>query len=213
MEYCEQIEYKGKMINIYHDELTESPRDTGFHIFAKMICFHRRYKLGDAHQYKEPTDLLYALASNKVWYDLEYKGMDELMRIVEKYYYILPLYLYDHSGITMRTSPFSCQWDSGQVGWIYIDKRDAAKEYGIKKIRPSHREKIFQLMEAEVQEYDCFLRGAVYGYSIDYAEGDACGGFIGDDHEQSGLMESAREFIDHVERREKMKILDIEAPQ
>ena len=41
---------------------------------------------------------------------------------------ILPLYLYDHSGISMKTTPFSCQWDSGQVGWIYVEKKKCLQE-------------------------------------------------------------------------------------
>ena len=28
---------------------------------------------------------------------------------------VQPLYLYDHGGITMNTTGFSCSWDSGQV--------------------------------------------------------------------------------------------------
>ena len=45
-------------------------------------------------------------------------------------YVILPLYLYDHSGITMSTGPFSCPWDSGQVGWIYASKKTFIDETG-----------------------------------------------------------------------------------
>jgi hypothetical protein len=36
---------------------------------------------------------------------------------------IKDLYLYDHSGITISTSPFSCGWDSGQVGFIYLTRQ------------------------------------------------------------------------------------------
>ena len=41
----------------------------------------------------------------------------ELFSLVEQMdgMVILPLYLYDHSGITMNTCGFSCPWDSGQV--------------------------------------------------------------------------------------------------
>jgi len=47
---------------------------------------------------------------------------EELMTIIEEKHVILPLYLYDHGGITMNTGGFSCRWDSGQVGWIYASK-------------------------------------------------------------------------------------------
>jgi len=70
---------------------------------------------------------------------------------------ILPLYLYDHSGITMRTSPFSCQWDSGQVGFIYCTK-ERCDELG------ADFSKAEDCLRAEVEEYDQYLTGDVYGY-------------------------------------------------
>ncbi len=56
----------------------------------------------------------------------------EFLSIVEALgkYVILPLYLYDHSGITMSTGAFSCRWDSGQVGWIYAEKKKFIEETG-----------------------------------------------------------------------------------
>ncbi len=62
------------------------------------------------------------------WQDI--MDNEDMMDIVEKYYVILPLYLYDHSGITMNTSGFHCNWDSGQVGWIYASKKTFIDETG-----------------------------------------------------------------------------------
>ena len=53
--------------------------------------------------------------------DIEVNELYYLVRATDQYV-ILPLYLYDHSGITISTRPFSCPWDSGQVGWIYASK-------------------------------------------------------------------------------------------
>lgn len=36
---------------------------------------------------------------------------------------LMPLYLYDHSGITISTSEFCDPWDSGQIGFIYTNPR------------------------------------------------------------------------------------------
>ena len=33
---------------------------------------------------------------------------------------IRPIFMYDHSGIVLNTSAFSCPWDSGWLGWTYI---------------------------------------------------------------------------------------------
>jgi hypothetical protein len=53
-----------------------------------------------------------------------------LQKIIDKHYVILPLYVYEHSGVTMRTYPFGCRWDSGQAGYIYALKSKFLKETG-----------------------------------------------------------------------------------
>jgi hypothetical protein len=89
--------YKGYTIEIYQDDCGESPRE--WDNLGEMICFHKRYDLGDRHSYT-------------VHQANELAGKREMI--------VVPLYLYDHSGITMSTSPFSCPWDSGQVGYIWV---------------------------------------------------------------------------------------------
>lgn len=112
--------------------------------FGKMVCFHRRYHLGDHHNYIDKDDFLRDLYLKTVGDDergahryeraldlMNYKikapfgspayerEVDErLMKVISQKFLMLPLYLYDHSGITMNTTGFSCPWDSGQVGWI-----------------------------------------------------------------------------------------------
>ena len=106
----------------------------------------------------------------------------ELFSLVEQMegMVILPLYLYDHSGITMNTTGFSCPWDSGQVGWIYADKRRIEAEYG--KVTPETMEKARQVLEGEVKSYDYFLTGQCYGFQLfrEDVEVDSCWGFLGE---------------------------------
>lgn len=109
-------------------------------------------------------------------------GVQELLRIVEQIdgMVILPLYLYDHSGLTMSTTDFSCPWDSGQVGWIYADREMIEKEYGA--ATPENMEKARQLLQGEVQSYDYYLTGQCYGFQLFKGEDevDSCWGFLGD---------------------------------
>ena len=62
---------------------------------------------------------------------------------------MLPLYLYDHSGITMSISPFSCPWDSGQVGWIYCTPDAISKNFG--SLSKENIEKSISILEVEVK--------------------------------------------------------------
>lgn len=167
----ETIEYKGKKIEIYQDNDPMCPRADSDNL-GTMICFHNSYDLGDAHTYS----LAEAIAMLK-----------------DKTLIALPLYLYDHSGITMNTVGFECRWDSGQVGMIFVTKKAIREEYKWNKITKARVAKIRSYLQAEVEEYDQYLTGDVYGYTTG---DDSCWGFYGHDHEKSGLLEYAQNAID-----------------
>jgi hypothetical protein len=152
---CKQVENDVYILKIVKDEYAENPRidDDGW--LGTMICFHPRYNLGDEHDYSEPNDFILDLLT-QIFEDSHeakkfvervttsfnrdnFKNLSEynkaidnkLLETVKKEFVILPLYLYDHSGITMNTTGFSCPWDSGQVGWIYTSKENAVEMLGI----------------------------------------------------------------------------------
>lgn len=226
-----RIEYRGHNINIYHDDDVESPRD--WDTAGTIACFSVRYALGDKHSYNNSVSgFLCALVEETckkeeiaaALLSMGQVSMDDIDKInTDPYYYmrsvdsaptfylsildrhvvILPIFLYDHSGITIRTSPFSCLWDSGQVGYIYITYEKAKQEYGFETIDQGAVEKIKAYLINEVNIYDQYLTGDVYYYTVEPKENnkmpgctDSCGGFYGHDFEMNGLMESARDCID-----------------
>lgn len=118
--------------------------------------------------------------------------------IVGEHYVILPLYLYDHCGITMSTSAFSCPWDSGQVGYIY------------QRLTPEvTREDLTKYLVSEVEEYDSYLTGDCWMFVLEsqkYQEDeegdeltseweteDSCGGFLG--YSDEDLISEIRSHI------------------
>lgn len=222
----ETTDYKGYQINI-HPDMDPMDPITEFDQLGKMICWHNRYNLGHKHNSSGPDDFFRELAreadpyvEDKIEYwengngwkflsniggtDNAFNEADERIRklidkVINKHYIILPLYLYDHSGITISTGPFSCPWDSGQVGYIYISKEKAKKEYNWKCMNKTRIEKIKSYLESEVKTYDDYLTGNVYGYVISNEEDDhidSCWGFFGDDYKESGLLEMAQNAID-----------------
>lgn len=110
----------------------------------------------------------------------------DLLALAKEHCVILPLYLYDHSGLSMSTGSFigrahHAEWDSGQVGWIYAAKDTILAEYGGEALSPDLIEKAEALLNGEVSYYDAFLRGEAYGFQL-YEHGeevDSCWGFIG----------------------------------
>jgi hypothetical protein len=158
-------------LRIVQDEDPINPR-LDFDNLGKMICFHRRYNLGDEHNidYSDCTG----------WDDLEEHLTKEHDAAI-----ILPLFLYDHSGLTLQTTPFSCPWDSGQIGFIYMDRTTLLNAApGTPKIL-TKATKVWaaRCLLSEVNVYDQYLTGDVWGYVIEDSDGhevESCWGFYGE---------------------------------
>ena len=99
MESIKIVNYKRFDIEYWYDEYSESPRN--WDNVGNMVCFHKNYNLGDKHNFNSPDDLM------------------EFLKDHENEIVYLPIYAYEHGGITISTAPYSCRWDSGQVGVIY----------------------------------------------------------------------------------------------
>jgi hypothetical protein len=140
--------YKGFEIIIEPDEFPQDPRKSGH--ADKMVCFHRRYSFPNEIDYTE-ADIFSS------WDDLREKIAADFPGVN-----ILPIYLYDHSGLYIRTTPFSCPWDSGQIGFIF---GHSPCEY----------------LEFQVDEYHHYQSGDIWAYTI-IRNGevmDTCGGYYG----------------------------------
>ena len=156
-----------------------------------MAYKHRNYKLGE-EQISDPIEWL----EDKMDIPNTFKSTNERLHELEKRFFeeyiALPLYLYDHSGITMATTPFGCRWDSGKVGYIYMTKEKAREEYGYKLITKARREKLLSYLKGEVETFDQYIRGDVYMFKVEDEEGeeiDSCGGFYGQDWENNGIKD------------------------
>ncbi len=176
---------------LVEDDMADNPREADN--IGTMICFHRRYSIGDKHDYDEPRDFLIDkllnIYSNKesTYHNIDIDKLEtlripELVNLLEQSNEIvlMTLYLYDHSGITMSTNPYYCPWDSGQVGWIYADRQAIEAAFGEMSTETVNKAK--EILKSEVKLYDHYLTGEVYGYRLFErdTEIDSCWGFIGD---------------------------------
>jgi hypothetical protein len=167
-----------KTLKVVQDSNGDSPRE--WDNLGTMVCFHNRYDLGDKHSYDAD----------------DYSGWEEMEKAIRKEEgrgtIVLPLYLYDHSGVTMRTSPFNCRWDSGQVGFILTNRKTILSEFGGKIVTKKLREKVSRILEGEVETYTQYLEGEIYGFQIVDEEGeivDSCYGFYGTDFATNGMLD------------------------
>jgi len=185
MDTVDTIAYRDFEIKIYPEELEDSPRD--WDNLGTMTCFHRRYDLGDK------TDL--SSDSFGSW-----KELHDYLKKEEHAAIILPLYLLDHSGITMRVGHGFGDvdpqgWDWGQVGFIWVSREKILQEFSKKRLSKELLEKTETILRSEIETYDQYLGGEVYGYCINELN-DSCWGFYGHNWEENGLLDYARKAID-----------------
>lgn len=107
------------------------------------------------------------------------------------------VYMHQHGGVALSTSPFSCPWDSGVAGeaWIPLkfadESPDPYKTLTFFTAEPNPT----KALASAVKELGAWMNGEVYCYSVKEFEAcdccgnvseeiiDSCTGFIGDDEE------------------------------
>ena len=157
---------------LIYDDNPDSPRN--WDNLGTMVCFHNRYNLGDKHDHT----------------------VESIQELVKRDDIIaLPLYLYDHSGISMRTYSHGIHqaWDCGQVGYILCLKC-IKKEYG--KVTKKTIETAKQVLIGEAETYDQYLRGNVYSCVVEkydkeknHLDYDVVGGYYGYNYAIQALKE------------------------
>ena len=144
---------------IEYDTMPENPRTGIFENLFTLYFSQNRYVSGDER-----------IREGHNQHDFEQSGA----------YLVFPVYAYIHSCVALSINPFSCPWDSGQIGFAVISRADLEKEYGWKRVSPQRWRKLEQYLKNELDEYTAYLNGEVYGYVIETEDGDeleSCWGF------------------------------------
>lgn len=158
-EAHETLQKDGLTLKILQDQNPLHPR-TDWDTIGTMALFHSRYDLGDKNHGLSTSDF-------EGWDQMEEHLYNERDALV-----VLPVFMYDHSGISIRTEPFGCPWDSGQIGFIYVTRERVRSQWECKRISSKLRETVTKCLEGEVQTYDQYLRGDVWGYVVENEAGD-----------------------------------------
>lgn len=166
-------------LEIYRDGDPMNPR-TEWDNISTMVCFHRRYNLGDVRTLKGGKTVV--IPHTNVRYDNSTDGAEAFVEWAKKELkdgnlVIASLELYDHSGITMRVHGWGDEafgygrtgWDSCIVGWCFVTKDRAYAELVIKD-DDDWGEKAKSYIKSEVETYDSYLTNEVYGFRLSRLE-------------------------------------------
>lgn len=168
-------------LRIEQDNDPINPRIDDDGNLAHIICWHNRYQIGDDHNFNSIANLESHLKAERQ------AGND---------YFMTPVYMLDHSGLSLSITPFSNKWDSGVVGFAYVHKKDMVEMGAIQVDCDVWRKKAREIIEEELSIYNQYLEGDVYGYTtLEYSHGrweetDSCWGFFGDDPRENGMLDS-----------------------
>ena len=156
-------------LKIERDDQAENPR-AEWDCFGHFVCWNRSHNIGD-----EDVSAEYRMSKE-----------DFIAELKRDRALIIPVYLFDHSGITVSTSAEQFQaadlhgWDWGQSGFIYCLPEEGRKEFG-----RYWKTKARNLMESEIKTLDQYCTGDVWGYTIEDEDGeyvDCCWDLYGEEY-------------------------------
>jgi len=167
-----------------HDFYAENIEESA----GTFVCWHQRSYLGN----------------------INYPKHDEYLENHTEGSISFPVYIYDHSGISLSTEPFGCPWDSGVVGkWVFtredLEKEmwcESLGEFDLKKAKVEAHEYV----KSMVSTLNDILQGEVWYFALHKQDPncsccgmqppseviDSCGGFIGSEDD---LQESIKSHI------------------
>lgn len=174
-------EYLWYTIEIKIDEYPENPRE--WDNMWTLVTAHRNYS-GDEELPSDCNSIDEAFEMHLEW---EWLTSDEV------YYH--KVWLYEHSWVLISTSPFSCRWDSGTWGFIYVSKKKADEE-----LCPTDKDELekiaLEYLDNEIKTLNKYYIWDIYKYHIEHLD------------EHAGWYESEEEAI-----AEAKSIIDSEDPK
>jgi hypothetical protein len=132
----------GNEVAIVGSDFAENPRQYGDNSTV-IVAFHKRYR------FDNEAGLNHGDFTG--WSEMQQHIVSECDAVIVK-----PLYLYDHSGLSLSTAPFDCRWDSGQIGFIYMTRATADKDFGGDLTRAG------AALDAEAGVYGQYVSGDVH---------------------------------------------------
>ena len=154
-----------------------------------LAVFHSHYNIGNVTGGLDYYDFIAELVSEynpaaaERWVESEQTSVHKakLWAHLNVWYITVPVFMYEHSGISISTTPFSCSWDSGSVGFGYVSKEKIRTEFQITRITPTRYREAVNGLTAQVEYFDNIIQGNCYQWAVEVdGEGvESCAGYVG----------------------------------
>lgn len=184
----EEIDYKGHHIEIENDEDPQNPR-TEWDNYTVIHCCSSRHYLGE---------------KNHANWEEFHAAVREARKRGDM---VFDVYAYIHGGVALSLGDFygkvpqgHAQFDSGKCGCIVVKKKDIIENWGKKNWTEALKKKAYEVAESDIETFNSYLNGEVYGYLIDEGteDGDSCFGF----YSVEEAMGEAKSVVDFVVKRD-----------
>ena len=187
-------------VQVETDEWAENPRE--WSNLWTILTWTSRYDSIDSNQYRDLEEFLLDNLTEKQLRNL-YKGnpsTKEFFERIQKRFYDLgylvePISKFEH-GQVVFSAGVSQGWDSGVVGVAMVNIDDIKKEYETTVLSKGLKEKIYAILDDELNTYNLWANGYVYTVALIDFDGnivDSLGGMIGYENEDKMIQE----FIDY----------------
>lgn len=162
-------------IEIWHDDCADSPREWDN---LGEFCIYSNRNFQNESEFNPDDD------------DFSFKSL-------KNEYVMLPVSVYDHSGVSIYIGAPCDRWDSCCIGYYICSKDKIRSEYGVKRITKKLVEKVKRRMESEVETFNAWVNGYVYGFTLVHngEEEDSMGGFFDDSGKYKGFVEDMYEYF------------------
>ena len=187
-------------VQVESDDWAENPRE--WSNLWTILTWTNRYQSIDSNQFRDLEEFLLSYLTERQVANLfkNNSNTKEFFDKVKKRFYDLgylvePISKFEHGEVFYQSGVLE-SWDSGVVGLAMVDINDIKKEYEATVLSKGLKEKIYGILDSELDTYNSWANGYVYTVSLMDFEGnvvDSLGGMIGYENEK----DMVKEFVDN----------------
>ena len=191
-------------VQVENDEYAESPRE--WCNLWTILTWTNNYNSIDDNPYYDLEEFLSDHLTEKQIANL-YKGepsTKEFFERIEKRFYnlgylVAPISKYEHSQVSYSVG-VSQGWDAGVVGVAMVNINDIKKEYGASVLGKGLKEKVYSILDSELNTYNMWANGESYTVSLVNFEGDtidSLGDMLGYESKEAMVKEYVNYWTDY----------------